>query len=405
MEQLLLLLIIFSSFIFRILLTPYGSLPIDFNDWVGWSDRLVMLPFSQFYKAWSDYLPGYLYVLWILGQIKLLFHSFGLKIPLEILYKFPAILADLILVFIAYKISKKYLNQKTALLIAVLFAFNPAIFSNSTLWGQIDVLNTLFYILTFLFLIQKRILLTGLSLAIALLIKPQGVIILPFILILVFKEKWHITTILKSTVVFLLVYIGAFIPFTNKSNILSFIFERYSIGLNQYQYTSVNAFNFWAIGQRWWMPDSQLWLNISPNYWGIGVFAIIFILIMWKFLKIYRASAIKQKLLVLNFSLAIVFLGSFIFLTRVHERLLLTPLIFLMIAAIFKRELWIFVGILSVTYLANLYFSFVWVTQNFRNIFSTDTINIISFLNFLVFVALLVILLKWRYDFDEEKNS
>src|SRR3990167_8984633 len=370
--------ILVLTFILRLTLAPYGSLPIDINDWIGWSNRLVEVPFSKFYDAWSDYLPGYLYVLWFLGHLKNLLHSVGLTIPLEIIYKFPAISADLTLVFVAYKISKKFFDQKIALVIAAIFAFNPAIFANSSLWGQIDVLNTLFYILTFILLIRKRILLSGVILAISLLIKPQGVFLLPFVLLIVIKDKWRIFEFIKGVFVSLLLFVGAFISFSNKLNILQFNFERYSVSLNQYQYTSVNAFNFWAIGQRWWRPDSQIWLGIPLQYWGMAIFSVISGLILWNFWKKYKTGTIGEKLFILNFSLALIFLGSFIFLTRVHERLLLTPLIFLMLAAIFKNKLWSFVLVLSTTYVFDLYFSFVWVTQNFRHVFGTNMVNMIS---------------------------
>ncbi|OGD94219.1 hypothetical protein A3A48_02570 [Candidatus Curtissbacteria bacterium RIFCSPLOWO2_01_FULL_37_9] len=399
------ILLIFSALLLRLVLSPYGSLPIDMADWIGWSNRLVEIPFKNFYDAWSDYLPGYLYVLWFLGHIKNFFYGIGLTIPLEIIYKLPAILADLTLVFVAYKISKKFFDQKIALVIAAIFAFNPAIFANSSLWGQIDVLNTLFYILTFILLIRKRILLSGVILAISLLIKPQGVFLLPFVLLIVIKDKWRIFEFIKGVFVSLLLFVGAFISFSNKLNILQFIFERYSVSLNQYQYTSVNAFNFWAIGQRWWRPDSQIWLGIPLQYWGMAIFSVISGLILWNFWKKYKTGTIGEKLFILNFSLALIFLGSFIFLTRVHERLLLTPLIFLMLAAIFKKDLWIFVGILSITYVANLYFSFVWITDNFRYVFNEGMINIICTINISVFVILLVILLKERFHFDDSKTA
>lgn len=398
------LLIFVSAFLLRLVLSSHGNHPIDINDWIGWSNRLVGVGFSKFYEAWSDYLPGYLYVLWFLGHVKNFLYGIGLTVPLETIYKFPAILADLTLVFAIYKISQKFFDQKKSLIIASIFAFNPAIFSNSSLWGQIDIINTLFYILTFLLLLQKRILLSGVILAISLLIKPQGIFLLPLIFLLVIKERWQIAEFFKGATVFLLVYLGGFIPFSNKLNIFQFIFERYSVGLNQYQYTSLNAFNFWAIGQRWWIIDSQTWLGISFHYWGIIMFALISLLILWKFWKNYSVQDI-DKLFLINFSMALMFLGSFTFLTRVHERLLLTPLIFLMLAAMFRKELWIFVVILSLTYIVDLYFSFVWVTQNFHYIFGTNMINIISVLNVFVFVILLVILLKTRLHFDDSKTS
>ena len=403
MKQFGIIFLIFIALVFRIILSHFGTLAIDFGCWVGWSNRLVEVGFLKFYDAWSDYLPGYLYVLWFLGHLKNFLYAVGLKIPLEIIYKFPAILADLALVLLAFKISRKFFHLKKSLIIAAIFAFNPAIFANSSMWGQIDVLNTLFYVLTFILLLQKRILLSGTTLAISLLIKPQGVVLLPLIFLMIIKEKWQIAEFLKGFGVFLLVYLGGFVPFSNKLNILQFIFERYSVSLNQYQYTSLNAFNFWAIGQRWWIPNSQLWLGISLQYWGMTIFSVISGLILWNFWRKYRANTVAEKLFILNFSLSLLFLGSFILLTRVHERLLLTPLIFLMLAAIFKKELWIFVGILSITYVANLYFSFIWITQNFRYVLNESIINIICAINIFVFVILLVILLKERFHFDDSK--
>src|SRR3989344_6438046 len=398
------LLIFVSAFLIRLVLSPFGSLPIDMGDWTGWSNRLVEVGFSKFYETWSDYLPGYLYVLWFLGHLKNFLYSLDLQIPLEMIYKFPAIIADIVLILVSYNIGKKFFSKKKALLVATIVAFNPAIFANSSLWGQIDVVNTLFYILTFLFLLQKRIMLAGISLAIALLIKPQGVILLPLIFLIIIKEKWKIADFLMGVAFSSFIFLGAFIPFSNKLNILQFIFESYSISLNQYQYTSVNAFNFWAIGQRWWKPDTQIWSGLPFQYWGMIIFAVFFGLILWNCWLKYKTSTLLGNLFIINFSAALIFLNSFIFLTRVHERLLLTPLVFLMLAAIFKKELWIFVAILSVTYIANLYFSFVWVTQNFRNIFSTNMINIISSLNVLVLVILLIILLKERSDIDKSKT-
>lgn len=396
-------LIFVSAFLARLALSPYGNHPIDINDWIGWGNRLVEVPFNKFYEAWSDYLPGYLYVLWFLGHLKSFLYSVGLAIPLEVIYKLPAIVADVILVLVSYKISRKFFDQKRALLIGAVFAFNPAIFANSALWGQVDVINTLFYILTLVVFLQRRILLTGIFLAISLLIKPQGVILLPLIFLMIIKERWQIAEILGGTASFLLVYLGGFIPFSNKFNIGQFIFERYSVSLGQYQYTSLNAFNFWAIGQRWWLPDSQIWLGLSLHFWGIVMFALISMLVLWKFWQNYGGE-VKDKLFLVNFSMALVFLGSFIILTRVHERLLLTPLIFLMLAAIFSSKLWFFVLVLSVTYVLDLYFSFIWVTQNFRHIFGATLIDIISAINVFVFIALLVILLKEKTS-DESKAA
>src|SRR5260221_11338343 len=79
------------SFMARIILSPFGTLSLDQNTFFAWSLRLTEVGFSKFYfGAWSDYLPGYLYALAVLGQINKLN-----IIPLTLLYKLPGIFSDI----------------------------------------------------------------------------------------------------------------------------------------------------------------------------------------------------------------------------------------------------------------------------------------------------------------------
>jgi len=129
------------AFILRIIISPYGSHPIDVPDWIGWSNRLVEVPFNKFYDAWSDYLPGYLYVLWILGLVKNFLITIGITLKEDIIFKLPAIAADIATGLLIFTITKKYFNKKRAAIFASLYLFNPAIFYNSALWGQVDSLT------------------------------------------------------------------------------------------------------------------------------------------------------------------------------------------------------------------------------------------------------------------------
>ncbi|MBI4033003.1 MAG: hypothetical protein HY377_00570, partial [Candidatus Blackburnbacteria bacterium] len=58
-----------SAFILRVLLAPFGTLLLDHNTFVAWSTNLAQNGFAHFYDSWSDYLPGYLYILYLLGKI------------------------------------------------------------------------------------------------------------------------------------------------------------------------------------------------------------------------------------------------------------------------------------------------------------------------------------------------
>jgi len=182
-------LLLIAAFFFRIALVNFGTLNLDFNTFIAWSVNLAQNGFRDFYNGWSDYLPGYLYVLWFLGKIR------GV-IPDIILYKLPAILADLATGYLIYKIVDKLKDRKWALISSAVYLFNPAIWANSALWGQADSLTAFFALLSiYLLPTAKRqapliaYWLSAASLAIGTLIKPQAAFALPVILFLFLKNK------------------------------------------------------------------------------------------------------------------------------------------------------------------------------------------------------------------------
>ena len=99
----LLSVLLIIGFALRVFLSPYLTFEFDFNTFRAWGNGLSKVGFSQFYdRYWCDYMPGYLYVLWLLDNI----HSAFPKFPVKILYKLPANLSDLgisILIFFALR--------------------------------------------------------------------------------------------------------------------------------------------------------------------------------------------------------------------------------------------------------------------------------------------------------------
>jgi len=358
------LLLLVAGFVLRIFLTNYGTLSLDLNTFVAWSDSLAKYGFSQFYNGWSDYLPGYLYVLWGLGKIK----EF-LPISPLILYKLPAILADVLTGFLIYKIIRKTKSEKTALIFSSLYLFNPAIFVNSTFWGQVDSLTAFFAVFS-IYQFPFSIYLSSISLAIGTLIKPQAAFAAPVILFLMMRKKWEIKKIALYSLIGLSTFILPFIPFSTGGNILQFIFDRIGRTLDQYPYGSVNAFNFWGIFG-FWKPDSTIQI--------VG-FILVVIFLGISFVKIWKKKESGYVLL------AISFLSTFLFLTRIHERHLLVAFAPLLVAASSSYLLLIpYLG-LSVTYLANLYYAYIWITDNFRTIFSPSAISFLIVFNLIFFI-------------------
>ncbi|MBI4059041.1 glycosyltransferase family 39 protein [Candidatus Microgenomates bacterium] len=371
-----LILILIGAFLLRLALSPFGTLPLDMSTFIAWSQSLVQGGFNHFYEGWSDYLPGYLYVLWLLGKI----HASFPTLPELTLYKLPAILADVTSGFLIFQIVSQF-KKKLAWLAAIFYLFNPAVIANSTLWGQVDSLVIMFALLAII-LAQRRIFLSVFVLSIGTLIKPQAAFIAPIIL-LIWWKKFDVKKVVVGIVTGLAIFILGFAPFSHDKNLFSFILERLTISASQYPYTSVNAFNFWGIGGFW---QAEGWLGILGLGMTLGILG---------FLTIRRLSYKEKPSLIFLIS-SIYFLTSFLFLTRIHERHLLPVLAPLAIAAVEFPVLWVAYTLLSGTYLANLYFSFIWITQDFRVIFSATEIFLLVMLNMISLVLMVIVFLKPR---------
>lgn len=354
------ILILFFGLAIRLVLSFFGTLKLDQGTFIGWSDTLVKNGFSNFYKGWSDYLPGYLYVLWLLGKAR------G-AVPDVLLYKLPAILADLATGFLIYKIVGKLKNSKWGLIASALYIFNPAILVNSTLWGQVDSITSLLSILSIYFA-PINFLLSSFFLAFGTLIKPQVAFIAVVVFLIMIKNKWKLKKISTYVFLSLTIFVLGFVPFAAGSNIFRFIFERLSISSGQYPYTSINAFNFWGIFG-FWNKESSVF---PPMIAGTVLTLVILGFISF---KVWRKKGWEYL------SAGVIFLASFLFLSRIHERHLLPVFAPLIISASLIPDLLIpYIG-LSLTYLANMYYSYTWITYDFKAVFSQGLIVVFILAN------------------------
>lgn len=131
---------------------------------------------------------------------------------------------------------------------------NPAIFANSTLWGQVDSFTSVFSLLA-VYLASVNPVFSAISLALGTIVKPQAALAGIPILFIAYQNKWKIERLVTYGIAGLVVFILGFLPFTTLSNLFSFVGERLGVTLSQYQYTSVNAFSFWGLGG-FWQPDT-----------------------------------------------------------------------------------------------------------------------------------------------------
>lgn len=377
--------ILFTALVLRLFLSSFGTLQLDHGTFVAWGNSLAEGGLKNFYSGWSDYLPGYLYILWIIGKINLLLPSLQ-----TILFKLPAILADIATGYLIYKI----VGNKKGLLFSILYLFNPAIFANSTLWGQVDALTSLFSLFA-IYIFPYSYLLSAVSLAVGTLMKPQAAFILPAILYLFITHRKRFIELLNYCIAGLLVFVLGFLPFSNQPNLIKFVMERLTVSSGQYPYGSINAFSFWGIFG-FWKPD-------NVTFWiGLGI-SIVLITLLTIF--ILKRKIQNGEYLISSLSLLI----TFLFMTRIHERHLLPVLAPLLVSVATNPVLLVVYGGLSLTYIANLAYSYQWITKDFKEIFNPTLVKLFIMINISSLVFLIInifkkITINFKYKINQKAS-
>ncbi|MCX9083540.1 MAG: hypothetical protein OIN87_01940 [Candidatus Methanoperedens sp.] len=338
------------SIVIRIYLSQFMGYKVDIMDFKLWSQAVYNSGFADFYiSIWSDYPPFYLYVLWIVGAIYKLFFSISFNIDttiFTILIKFPANLADIATAYLIFIIIKKHADFKIAFLGMVSYAFNPGIIFNSAVWGQVDSINTFFILFALFLIVSDKLELAGVSMAFAILTKPQSLVIVPFIAILMIL-KGNPLRIARVLFSFAFAFLALALPFFQKTSMFQ-LQKIYTSGYGQYAYNSLNAFNFWAF-LGFWKSDETVFLLFSYKHWGYILFGLLFI-----YLVLITIGSKDNKNIF--FASAILFFGFFMLFTRVHERYLFPMFAPLIIAASMDKRLNYIYWITSLTFLFNLHY-------------------------------------------------
>lgn len=354
-QQLVILLTL--GFVIRLLLATLPGMKIDVDTWYSWVERLKEVGFSRFYndQIWTNYTPGYLYILWLLGFLKDFFQintSF-----FYLILKVPSIISEIILSIFIYKIIAKK-SILWAIIATGLILLNPALIFNSSIWGQIDGLFTLILILSIYYFNYERYFLSSFMLGIGFLIKPQAILLLP-IFALYFLNNLRIKYLAKFIIiapgVILLLSLPFFVqqPFSGIVNLFLKMAGDYSA-------TSLFAYNFWGV-VGFWIPDQTIWNGLTYKVWGYILYFLYWIIVGYFYFKRGLSLYAVTALAVLSF---------FFLPTRVHERYLYSALVFLILYAttIKSRILLILSAILSFIHLLNLYHVYVYYNELYLNL-------------------------------------
>lgn len=388
------------TFVARLYLAQYFTYYLDLDTFKYWSYYLAGNDFKSFYaNVWSDYLPGYHYILWLLGITRQWLITNGIFLNENILYKLPSIIADIINALLIFLIAKEFATPKKALFASLFLLVNPAILANSTFWGQADSFAALFMVLSFHLMLQKKFWLAAVIIGFGQAVKPIAILSIPIYLVYIFliNNKAFSQGLWKSLaflIITISIFIATFIPFNYMPNLFEFINSRLQQTFHQYPFTSLNAFNFWAIVSDFWVLDKLTFIGVTFQSWGNLLFGVIYALLL--IILLSKFKIIKNKHLLLTFILAICYFAMFIFLTRMHERHLLYGLIFisLLLPALSLKE--ILLSLLPfIIYITNLLFAYHQLIQKPLQ-WDKSTIILISTVNLLAFIYLMIIFIK-RY--------
>lgn len=384
--------------ILRLILANLEGFKIDVNAWFAWALRINDVGFANFYSSqiWTNYTPGYLYVLGLLGFIKNFFNldsSF-----FYLLLKIPSILSELILGAFIYKLSSRHFSERISIFLSSLIFLNPAFIFNSTIWGQIDGLLSLFMVLSVYYLIQKKLIFSSVFFSIALLIKPQALAIAPvFFLYLV--KNFTLKSFLKLSLPAPILFVILSFPFF-PGNPIAGLFTLIQNMINDYSYTSLFAYNLWGV-IGFWINDTQGYL-ISYKDWGTYFLISYWLALSFVYFKkntgLFAMSALTT-------------LGFYFLPTRVHERYLYPSLIFLILTTIEQKSLKIIIIqiLLSLVHFLNLYYVYIYYNVLYLNLPKVlyiqiiyDVLNnsskMISFISTLLFILANFIIIKSSND-------
>ena len=377
--------ILLAALILRIAFSYYiVGHKTDINCFTAWGDRIAQSGFKNFYASFSDYPPGYMYILGLNSTIaRALGHSIRLAdgsydLVYVTLIKLPAILADLASAYLVYWLARKKMRFVPSILLMSMVAFSPVMLYISGGWGQIDQILSLFVALAIILLMSNRPITAGIAYGAAILLKPQALMAGPLLAIAymfyVFDDSFFAVTDVKckdkkgmrflKTVIAVVcacaIIIISAIPFSTKElPWYQIIYEKYMGTATSYKYASVNAYNIYALfGQNWTNTEEIAFLGL--NYAQVGTIGIVASVIFSAVLYIFGRKKHRGALLL---AIAYLFAALFTLGHYMHERYLFPTLLLLILAYILysdRRLLWVFIpyGItLLINCLASFYYS------------------------------------------------
>jgi Gpi18-like mannosyltransferase len=306
----------------------------------GWAMAVYEHGPSGFYASgiFCDYPPGYMYVLYVVGFLRDVFSIDYNSAVFTLMVKLPSIIAEVVLALIVCRIARKQMGRTFGLLCGAFVLFSPAMFFNSSVWGQVEAVLILFAVLCLYYLRKENYWLGALFFALALLIKPQAIMLAPVVglsyIYALFKKGETERAILRmigGAAIVAVVFAAGVLPFTG-SQPPDWVLHKYFGVIEEYQYASVNAFNLYGLLGANWVPADQTFLFMPYQLWGtvfIGLICVAVAVLQW------RSRAQRATFDIGGFLIISVYMLSY----AMHERYMLPACAFLLLAYVYTRDM------------------------------------------------------------------
>jgi dolichyl-phosphate-mannose-protein mannosyltransferase len=378
----------------RVLLFPLQGYPIDTNDFISWFNTAATQGIRPFYSVagFADYPPFNVYIFWFFGSI-----ANGLGVGIANIIKWVPTLFDLATSALIFFFVRRQLTFNQSLIATSLYAFNPAIIFNVAVWGQFDAVYTFFLVLAVLLALKRKPEASAVVFAVGLLTKPQGIALLPLIVLLIFMHS-GVKRLLTSIGTFAATVFLVILPF-EWTNPITFLTNIYFGAYGGYQYTSINAFNLWGLFGLW-IPDGNLYLV----GWALfGAFAAFTLYVL------YRRFHVSGDLLAI-FAAFLLFFEFFMLPTRIHERYLFPAISMLVLLVPFAKKIRYLYVALTATLFVNEAYVLYWLNASYPgappNLSGDPVVLAVSVINLVMFLYATLLLwteLKGRQLFQATK--
>ncbi|MGI6003879.1 MAG: glycosyltransferase family 39 protein [Christensenellales bacterium] len=375
----------------------------DMSCFSAWALRMVGLGPAEFYapEYFSDYPPGYMLVL---GALGLIVNGLGLAHTQPLFWliiKLPAIICDVLLAYVLYRYIARRYGPKKGFLFALLLLLNPALWGNSALWGQIDSVLTLLLVMCFIMLDEDKLWQGCLLFTLALLIKPQALMVGPALLwyaVDYFRrhKKAAIRPALTALAVTVPTVVAAALPFSPNQH-WSWLFEKYAETMRSYSVSTLNAPNvFGLFNLNFLHSDAVSSLGLTYSHLGWLGIAVSFALTFW---VCWKNRGEKGALML---SSAVMIIAAFMLGPNMHERYIFPGIIFLFFAAAQKKNLWY--GVIASALSVVQFITIMVVLRVFLLPDNYPLFPLLSLANMVLFIWLMAIALREDKIMDAQER-